>query len=134
MAVRERFLFLMLFQERELITPPLGDGTILPGVTRDSILALARVWNEFEVTEGPISMAQLTQAIQEGRVHEMFGAGTAAVVSPIKKIHYLGREWTVPLDPTDPKSQAGPLAQRLWEAITSIQYGVIPHEWSVIVD
>lgn len=103
-------------------------------MTRDSILALARAWNEFDVTEGAVSMAQLTRAIQEGRVHEMFGAGTAAVVSPIRKIHYQEKVWNVPLDPSDPTSQAGPLARRLWEAITSIQYGVIPHEWSVIVD
>jgi branched-chain amino acid aminotransferase len=70
-------LFLLWTNEqgqRELVTPPL-DGTILPGVTRDSILALARGWGEFEVSERPITMPQVVQALKEKRVHEMFGAG-----------------------------------------------------------
>lgn len=73
----------------ELATPPL-DGSILPGVTRDSILSLARSWNEFKVTERKMTMPQLRDAIKEGRVKEMFGAGTAAIVSPIRTIEYLG--------------------------------------------
>ncbi len=74
--------------ERELITPALTDGTILPGVTRDSILALSREWAEFKVTEGRVRMADLVDAIEEGRLLEMFGSGTAAVISPIKKFRY----------------------------------------------
>jgi branched-chain amino acid aminotransferase len=54
--------------ERELITPPL-DGTILPGVTRKSILELAHEWNEFKVTEAPFTMTQVVEALHEGRVH-----------------------------------------------------------------
>lgn len=73
----------------ELATPPL-DGSILPGVTRDSILSLARSWNEFKVTERKMTMPQLRDAIKKGRVKEMFGAGTAAIVSPIRTIEYLG--------------------------------------------
>ena len=73
--------------ERELITPPLN-GTILPGVTRDSILTLAREWNEFNVVEGRITMNDVVRAVQDGRMLEMFGAGTACIVSPIKQIHY----------------------------------------------
>lgn len=117
-----------------MVTPPLADGTILPGVTRDSILALARQWGEFDVAERPISMAELTKAIEEGRVLEMFGSGTAAVVSPIRNIYYQGRDWAIPLDPKDASSQAGPLAKRLWRTIMDIQYGVVPHEWSVIIE
>ena len=122
--------------ERELVTPPLSDGTILPGVTRDSILHLARTWDEFSVKERTITMRELIDTIEEGRLLEMFGAGTAAVVSPIRKIHYLGRDYEIPLDPSDlaTTSQAGPMAKRIWEAITMIQYGEVPHEWSVVVD
>lgn len=120
--------------ERELVTPPLDDGTILPGVTRDAIVSLARRWNEFIVSERPITMAEITQAISEDRLHEMFGSGTAAVVCPIRRIRYMGRDWEIPLDPHDPMSQAGPLARRFWEAITNIQYGVVPHEWSLVVE
>lgn len=73
------------------MTPSLRDGTILPGVTRDSILRLTRQWGEFEVSEGRITMAEIVRAIEEGRMLEMFGAGTAAIVSPIKAIHYQGK-------------------------------------------
>lgn len=118
----------------QLITPPLTDGTILPGVTRDSILQLCRQWGEFEVLEAPITMPQIVEAIRTNRLFEMFGSGTAAVISPIRRIHYQGKDWHIPLNPRDPNQQAGPLANRLWEAILKIQYGeVADHPWSVIV-
>jgi branched-chain amino acid aminotransferase len=53
--------------EKELITPPL-DGTILPGVTRDSILSLGRQWNEFKVTEKKFTIDDITEAVKSGRV------------------------------------------------------------------
>ena len=74
--------------EVELVTPQL-DGTILPGVTRDSILQLTKEWREFKVSERPVSMRELLHANEEGRILEMFGSGTAAIVSPIKKIRYV---------------------------------------------
>ena len=92
--------------ERELATPPL-DGTILPGVTRQSILDLCRSWGEFKVTERKIPMAAVLKAASEGRILEAFGAGTAAVVSPVKLIHFNGVDITVPLDPTNAAAGAG---------------------------
>ncbi|KAH6577224.1 hypothetical protein BASA60_004159 [Batrachochytrium salamandrivorans] len=80
---------------KELRTPPL-DGTILPGVTRDSILTLSREWGDFKVTEGEISMKTVLKALEEGRVLEMFGAGTAAIVSPIKRIRYQEKDLKYP--------------------------------------
>lgn len=74
--------------ELELVTPPL-DGSILPGVTRNSILGLARGWGEFKVSERNVTMPQVKEAVKQGRMVEMFGAGTACIVSPIKKIRYL---------------------------------------------
>ena len=59
-------------------------------------------------------------------MYEMFGAGTAAIVSPIKSISYQGKEVKIPLDPTDPTKQAGKLATRLADTIMGIQYGEIP--------
>jgi branched-chain amino acid aminotransferase len=117
----------------QLFTPSL-DGTILPGVTRKSILEITRAWNEFDVVEGHMSMAELIAAINEGRVLEMFGAGTAVVVSPIKKLHYTGTDYTIPLDPSDPAKESGPLALRLWETLIDIQYGRSAHPWSHIVN
>ena len=118
--------------EKELVTAPL-DGTILPGVTRDTILRLAKEWGEFKVTERSYNMAEMTSAINENRLIECFGAGTAAVVSPIKLISYEGSEYDVPLDPDDPNAVAGKLTQRVWDSIVDIQYGRTPHEWSVVL-
>ncbi|RIA82558.1 aminotransferase [Glomus cerebriforme] len=118
--------------ETELVTPPL-DGTILAGVTRDSILSLARSWNEFKVSERKITMLEVVKAQEEGRLLEMFGTGTACIVSPIKGVHYRGRDLDIPLDPKNPSNNAGPTAKRFMDALVGIQYGEIPHEWSVIV-
>ena len=67
--------------EKELITAPLDDGTILPGVTRDSILELTRGWGEFKVTERNFNMAELTKALDEGRVIESFAADSRCGVT-----------------------------------------------------
>ncbi len=117
--------------EKELITAPLGDGTILPGVTRDSILEMARGWGEFKVSERKYTMPELAKAIDEDRVIECFGSGTAAVVSPIELIHYQGKDYQVPLSATNPDQPAGDLTQRVWDTIVEIQYGKVEHEWSV---
>lgn len=69
--------------EDELVTPPL-DGTILPGVTRDSILNLCQGFGDFKVSVRPFKIQELMKACKEKRVHEAFGAGTAAIVSPVK--------------------------------------------------
>ncbi|TPX62115.1 branched-chain-amino-acid transaminase [Powellomyces hirtus] len=118
--------------ELELLTPPL-DGTILPGVTRSSILALARQWGEFKVSEKSVTMDRISRAVKEGRVHEIFGTGTAAIVAPIKKIRIDEKDLIIPLDKSDPTSQAGPLTARIKNTIEAIQYGEMEHEWSVVV-
>jgi branched-chain amino acid aminotransferase len=116
--------------EKELVTAPL-DGTILPGVTRDSILQLARDWGEFKVSERNYTMPELAKALDEGRVLECFGAGTAAVVSSIEMIGYNGKDYQVPLSATNPDQPAGDLTMRVWNEICGIQYGEIESDWSV---
>ncbi|KAL6733192.1 hypothetical protein Aduo_003859 [Ancylostoma duodenale] len=74
--------------EDELITASLDSGIILPGVTRQSILELSREIGGFKVTERDFTMKELTKAVKENRVYEMFGAGTAVVVTPIDRILY----------------------------------------------
>ena len=69
--------------EDELVTPPL-DGTILPGITRDSIINLAKSLGTFKVTEKMFKIQEMVKAVDEGRLHEAFGAGTAAIVSPVQ--------------------------------------------------
>ena len=116
-------------QVLELVTPPLTRGDILPGVTRDSILHLARSWTDIDliVSERFPTMTEMAQAAEEGRLVEAFGAGTAAVVTPISCIQYKGRDIEIPA--------TGELTKRIWNEITGIQYGKIkgPEGWSVPV-
>ena len=105
--------------EDELITCPL-DGTILPGVTRRSILDLTEHWGEFKVTERQFTIQELTRAASEGRVYEAFGAGTAAVVSPVKNVHYNGTDYNIPIEQ---ELNAGKLTNRIAKEIVDIQTG-----------
>ena len=73
--------------EKELVTPPLN-GVILPGVTRSSVLDLARAWGEFKVSEREFTMNDILKAIKEKRLLEAFGAGTAAIISPVNGINF----------------------------------------------
>jgi len=119
--------------ERELVTPPI-DEIILPGVTRDSVVQLTKSWGEFKVSERKITMSEIVKAIDEGRMIEAFGAGTAAVVSPIKAISYKGKELSIPLNKEDSSASIGPLAKRIADSILDIQYGTVPSDWSLIID
>jgi len=78
-------------------------------------------------------MEEFLVALKEGRIIESFGAGTAAIVSPIKLIHYNGTDYTIPIDIEDPTATIGKLSKRLSDTILGIQYGEIPHEWSLLV-
>merc|ERR1711874_439161 len=74
-------LFILLRRgdgSKELVTPPLDKGTILPGVTRRSIIELCSTWPDLAVTERKITMSEVMTALAEGRLLEMFGSGTAA--------------------------------------------------------
>ncbi|OHT02620.1 Branched-chain-amino-acid aminotransferase, mitochondrial [Tritrichomonas foetus] len=119
--------------EKELITAPLNQGLILPGVTRDSILDLAREQPDLKVTEEVWKMKELMEALEEKRVLEIFGTGTAAVVSPVNKILYQDKWLDVPVDPADPNAQIGPYAHKFLMQLQDIQYGVQDHVWSVPV-
>jgi len=117
----------------ELVTAPLSHGTILPGVTRDSVLTLAREWNDFEVSERVFTMHEIIDAIESGRMIEAFGTGTAAVVSPVCNIHFNGVDYPIPLDPSDPSAKIGKLTGTVWKAVTDIQYGRVKHDWGVVL-
>ena len=99
----------------ELITPELS-GSILPGVTRDSVLQLAKMWG-LKATERKISIDEVMQAEESGKLQEVFGSGTAAVISPVGKIKWADKE--IPIG----NGQVGPLTKRFFKKITAIQYG-----------
>lgn len=101
-----------------LITPSL-EGTILPGITRDSVLQLARHWG-MKVEERRISIDEVMASIKDGSMTEAFGTGTAAVISPIGEIYHKG-ETAIIND-----GRIGPVSQKLYDTITGIQYGEIP--------
>jgi len=105
--------------EKELITAPL-EGLILPGVTRDSILHLCKGMNKFKVTERNFTIQEVVKAIKEKRMIEAFGAGTAAVCSPVKSIFVDGVDYQVPIDE---KIGAGHLSKELCDTLYNIQYG-----------
>ncbi|KAI1888140.1 hypothetical protein AGOR_G00181970 [Albula goreensis] len=109
--------------EEELATPPL-DGIILPGITRQSILELTRKWGVFKVSERHLTMADLQCALKENRVKEMFGSGTACVVSPVDRVLYQGENLNIPCLGDFP-----PLASRLLKELSDIQYGRTPSDW-----
>jgi branched-chain amino acid aminotransferase len=104
--------------DNEMITPPL-EGTILPGVTRDSVIHLARNWG-IKVSERRISIDELFDASKKGKLNECFGTGTAAVISPVGEIHH--EEKMIVIN----ENKIGPLARRLYDEITGIQYGEKP--------
>uniref|UniRef100_A0A8C2WGD4 Branched-chain-amino-acid aminotransferase n=1 Tax=Cyclopterus lumpus TaxID=8103 RepID=A0A8C2WGD4_CYCLU len=113
--------------EKELFTPPL-DGIILPGVTRQSLLDLARTWGEFKVTERTMSMKELLGALDAGRILEVFGAGTACVVCPVGSLLYREESYQIPT------MQNGPdLAKRFHKELTDIQYGRTASDWAPLV-
>lgn len=117
--------------QKELVTAPL-DGTILEGVTRDSVLALARerlIPEGYKVSERKYTIRDLAEASKAGRLVEAFGAGTAAIVSPIRTIAWNGETIDCGLKETE---ESGEIALRMKNWIEGIQYGEEPHEWSYV--
>ena len=102
----------------ELVTPPLG-GTILPGVTRDSVIQIARSWG-LKVSERAISIDEVVERARTGELLEAFGTGTAAVIAPVGVLSYKGKETTISGNKT------GPLAKRLYDSLTGLQHGEEP--------
>ncbi|KAL0114980.1 hypothetical protein PUN28_010505 [Cardiocondyla obscurior] len=115
--------------ERELITPALN-GLILPGVVRNSLLSISREWNQYKVTERSITMKEVIQLLSENRLLEIFGAGTACVISPVSHIDFQGQWLHIPT-----MDQPNAIFQMLKKHLLDIQYGVIPeHPWCLIIE
>ncbi len=107
----------------DLMTPSLT-GSILPGVTRDTVIRLARDWG-VSVKERPIAVDEVIDGIRSGQIREMFASGTAAVISPVGEICYKDQIFTVN------DGRVGDLSRRLYDEIRGIQYGERPdpHRW-----
>lgn len=122
--------------ELELITPPTDSGLLLPGITRLSVLELAREWNFMKVSERPFTMAELSRAVHENRVHEFFTSGTAAVVGPVGEILHVDKENDINEKLVIPTLQSKyQLQVKLRQTLEDIYYGrVEKSEWQRVVE
>ena len=107
----------------ELVTPELSD-TILPGITRDSLLVMARD-RGYATTERPFSVAEWRATCADGTMVEAFACGTAAVVTPIGTVRSDAGDWTVG------SGEPGPVTLGLRQALVEIHHGIAPdpHSW-----
>lgn len=118
---------LCLIIDGTLVTPPLG-GSILPGITRDTVLTMAGDLG-VPVEERLVSIDEVRTAHAQGTLQEVFGVGTAAVVSVVGTL--ASEDGDLVINGGEP----GPVAQRLYDAITRLQYGVDPDPrgWRMVV-
>ncbi|NCC55091.1 MAG: branched-chain amino acid aminotransferase, partial [Erysipelotrichia bacterium] len=117
----------MFVIDGEVVTAPL-EGSVLPGVTRDSCIAILKEWG-YTVNERHLAIDDLMEYAANGRLQEAFGTGTAAVISPVGELNYKGNAQTI----NDFK--IGSLTQRLYDELTGIQWGKIADTrgWSRVV-
>jgi branched-chain amino acid aminotransferase len=111
--------------DEEIVTPPL-QGSILDGVTRDSVLTLAQSWG-IRTAERRISIDDILAAHGAGKLTEVFGTGTAAVISPVCELFYKGYSIVI----NDRK--VGPWTQRIYDTLTAIQWGTAPDPFGWMV-
>lgn len=116
----------MMFKIAGRIVTPMLNGSILAGITRDSIMTLARDMG-VEVEERRIAIKEVFDAAEDGTLEEAFGTGTAAVVSPVNSLCMDGKVIRIG------DGSIGPLTQKLYDTLTGIQYGRLPdtHNWIV---
>ena len=100
----------------EIITPSLEGGSILGGITRDSVIELAREMG-YSVKEQPISIREVYEAHEAGTLEEVFGTGTAAVISPVGVLNW--NDNIIEIN----NGEMGSFSQKIYDKITSIQYG-----------
>ena len=111
------------------IVTPMLNGSILPGITRNSVLQICRDWG-MEVEERRVSVDELLQAQKDGKLEECFGTGTAAVISPVGKLRYKDEVMTIG------GGRIGPVSQKLYDTVTGIQLGKLEDKfgWRVEVE
>ncbi len=110
----------------KVITPPQGD-TILGGITKDSVLTLLRSWG-IPAEEGKITIDEVLEAHAGGKLEEVFGAGTAAVISPVGQLAYKGQHYDIG------DGSTGEVALKLFDELMGIQYGQKPDPFGWITE
>lgn len=117
----------MFLLDGKLVTPSTRD-TILKGVTRDTVLALARDWG-YEIEERRVSVAEILEAAKNGKLTDAFGAGTAATIAPIGVIEHEGEVYNL----SDPLTRE--FSQKVLKTLNEIRCGVTPdtYGWNYMV-
>jgi branched-chain amino acid aminotransferase len=108
-----------------IITPTLESGTILNGVTRDSVLKIAE-WLGISTKEKTISINEIIESLENGTMTEAFGAGTAATISPVGSFYYKNKEFVLN------NNQIGEVSQKMYDTLLGMQYGEIKDEFGWI--
>ncbi|NJN53363.1 MAG: branched-chain amino acid aminotransferase [Anaerolineae bacterium] len=116
-----------VYEGKKIVTPPLT-GSILAGVTRQSVLELGRDLG-YEVAEQMLDVHETLADIESGKITEVFGCGTAAVIVPVGKFGFAEREVIIN------EYQSGPVAKHLYDELTGIQYGRLPDRfgWTLTI-
>ena len=119
----------IFFRFKDKVVTPALHGTILPGVTRDSVITLLRD-KGVDVEERLIEIEEITQGIREGTMLEAFGAGTAAVVMPVSRIGYKDEIFNIG------NGASGEMTQMLYDQVTAIQFGETEdrYGWNMIIE
>jgi branched-chain amino acid aminotransferase len=119
---------IFFYFEDTLVTPSLS-GSILPGITRDSVITIAKEWG-IKVEERMLEIDEVIEGTQKGTLKEVFGSGTAAIISPVGELYYKGNSYTVS------DGGIGKLTKRLYDEIMGYQYGEKeePHGWVERID
>ncbi len=112
----------------EVITPELT-GSVLPGITRKSVLQLCESWG-MKVSERRITIDEVAKAYDEGKLDEVFGTGTAAVISPVGHLKWGDKVMEIG------GNKIGPVSQKIYDTMTGIQWGTMedPFGWVVKID
>lgn len=117
----------IFFKINGVIVTPVLNGSILPGVTRNSVIELCKSWN-IRVEERKISVDELLEAATNGSLEEVFGSGTAAVISPVGHLRFGDKVIQIK------DGGIGELSQKLYDTITGIQLGKIEDKFNWTVE
>ncbi|SFT43650.1 branched chain amino acid aminotransferase apoenzyme [Algoriphagus locisalis] len=112
----------------KLITAPTNTGTILKGITRDSVIQLAKDWNE-PLEERFLTVGELESALIDGTLEEAFGTGTAATIAHVERINVNGKDYILP------SKSADAFSHRVLAELDGIKYGQVadPHNWIISI-
>lgn len=115
---------IMFKKGKTVMTPQIATGSVLPGITRKSIIDLLKE-DGYTVEEKKIDIDEIAELLDKGEIDEVWGCGTAAVISPVGKLCIHGKDHVIN------NFETGPLARKLYETLTGIQWGTISdtHNW-----